>query len=140
MPAWTSRSPGCRVSIKEMQMGLASHGLAFVLGYVLGRPDGRQQLAELRQQVTQLGPKPETKRLAQRGWELAGVGAGSASGAVSSRLRGNGPVSGAATREPDTGSAVSQRRGARRARTEAIAAARPDAPPASDASAGEIGR
>ena len=39
-------------------MGLVSHALAFGLGYVLGRPGGRQQVVQLGQQVTELADKP----------------------------------------------------------------------------------
>ncbi len=107
-------------------MGLASHGLALVLGYVLGRPDGRQHIVELRQQVAQLAMKPEVKQRA-----LA------ARGAVSSKLRRNGSASGADSPDPDTGVADSGRRGIRaRARTKATDPAGSDIPPTPAQAAG----
>jgi hypothetical protein len=48
------------------------NGLVFGLGYLLGRPDGRRQLAQLRQQMTDLARNPEVKRLQERGWNAAG--------------------------------------------------------------------
>ena len=114
-------------------MGWASHGLALAFGYVLGRPDGRQHITELRQQVTEFATKPEVKRLGKRGWDRAGEGALAARSAVSSRLRGNGAVSREAPPDPDTGVADSGRRGLRaRARTTTTASAGPDTPPAPD--------
>lgn len=89
-------------------MGLASHGVAFLLGYVLGRPDSRQQIVELRQQLTELAHKPEVKRLGERGRELVGEGAQAARSAVSAKLGGDRrPSDAAAPPEPDTGSTVS---------------------------------
>jgi hypothetical protein len=110
-------------------MGLASHGLALVLGYVLGRPDGRQHIVELRHQVAQLAMKPEVKQLGKRGRDLAGERALAARGAVSSKLRRNGSASGADSPDPDTGVADSGRRGIRaRARTKATDPAGSDIP------------
>lgn len=53
-------------------MGLISHGLAFGLGYTIGRPDGRRQLTELGRKAAELTNHPEVKRLRERGWDLAG--------------------------------------------------------------------
>lgn len=46
-------------------MGLLTIALAFGAGYVAGRPDGRQRLA-------QLAKRPEVTRLRERGWDVAG--------------------------------------------------------------------
>jgi hypothetical protein len=89
--------------IMEGQMGLASHGLAFALGYIFGRPDGRQQLVELRQQVTELAKKPEVKQLGQRGWGLAGERLQAARSAVAAKLPGSSEEeSGAAQQGPSS--------------------------------------
>ena len=69
-------------------MGLVSHALAFGLGYVLGRPGGRQQFVQMGQQVTELAEKPEVKRLAARGRELANDKAHAAKDAVTARVSG----------------------------------------------------
>jgi hypothetical protein len=67
-------------------MGLVSHALAFGLGYVLGRPGGRQQVVQLGHQVTELADKPEVKRLAARGRELANDKAHAAKNVVTARV------------------------------------------------------
>jgi hypothetical protein len=54
-----------------MIMGLLKYGLAVGLGYALGRPEGRAQLARLGQQATGLTQRPEVARLRERGKDLA---------------------------------------------------------------------
>jgi hypothetical protein len=76
-------------------MGLVSHALAFGLGYLLGRPGGRQQVVQLGHQVTELAEKPEVKRLAARGRELANDRAHAAKDAVTARVSGKTADSGA---------------------------------------------
>jgi hypothetical protein len=53
-------------------MKLITTGLVFGLGYLLGRPDGRRQLAQLRRQISDLARNPEVKRLQERGRNVAG--------------------------------------------------------------------
>jgi len=48
-------------------MGLASHGLALGLGYLLGRPEGRERLAQVGRQAADLRHRPEVVRLQERG-------------------------------------------------------------------------
>ena len=81
-------------------MGLVSHALAFGLGYVLGRPGGRQQVVQLGQQVTELADKPEVKRLAARGRELATDKANAAKDAVTARVSGKTADSGSVATPP----------------------------------------
>jgi hypothetical protein len=52
-------------------MGIMSHGLAVGLGYLLGRPEGRQRLAQVGQQATDLARRPEVAQLRERGKGLA---------------------------------------------------------------------
>jgi hypothetical protein len=52
-------------------MGLVSHGLAVGLGYLLGRPEGRQRLAQVGQQAADLARRPEVAQLRERGKGLA---------------------------------------------------------------------
>jgi hypothetical protein len=99
------------VFIMEEQMGLASHGLAFALGYIFGRPDGRQQLVELRQQVTEFAKKPEVKQLGQRSLDLAGERVQAARSVVSAKLAGSGQDAGAAQQGSDSSGAASGKRG-----------------------------
>ena len=80
-------------------MGLVSHALAFGLGYVLGRPGGRQQVVQLSHQVTELAEKPEVKRLATKGRELATEKAHAAKDAVSARVSGKTADTGAAEKD-----------------------------------------
>jgi cell division protein FtsN len=83
-------------------MGLVSHALAFGLGYVLGRPGGRQQVVQLGHQVTELADKPEVKRLAARGRELANDKALAAKDAVTARVSGKNVDSGSVATPPAT--------------------------------------
>ena len=53
-------------------MRLIRYGAAFALGYYLGQPSGRKQVAQLRQQAEQLLRKPEVRQLADRGKEMVG--------------------------------------------------------------------
>jgi hypothetical protein len=48
-------------------MGLVSHGLALGLGYMLGRPEGRERLAQVGRQAADLRQRPEVVRLQERG-------------------------------------------------------------------------
>ena len=99
-------------------MGLVSHALAFGLGYVLGRPGGRQQVVQLGQQVTELADKPEVKRLAARGRELANDKAHAAKDAVTARVSGktadSGSVATPSPASPPTGHLAAGRRSADR--------------------------
>jgi hypothetical protein len=52
---------------KESIMGLVSHGLALGLGYMLGRPEGRERLAQVGRQAADLRHRPEVVRLQERG-------------------------------------------------------------------------
>jgi hypothetical protein len=67
-------------------MGLLTHAVAFGLGYLLGRPGGKEQVMQLRHQVTELAEKPEVKRLAERGRGMAVERAQAARNAVSARV------------------------------------------------------
>jgi hypothetical protein len=55
-------------------MGLISHGIAFGIGYLVARPEGRRQLVQLREQVREAARRPEVTRMTERGWDLAGAG------------------------------------------------------------------
>jgi hypothetical protein len=81
-------------------MGLVSHALAFGLGYLLGRPGGRQQFVRMGQQVSELAEKPEVKRLAARGRDLANDKAHAAKDAVTARVSGKTADSGSAATTP----------------------------------------
>jgi hypothetical protein len=52
-------------------MSLIKYGIAAGLGYHFGRPQGRQQLEQLRRQVLQLSKRPEVKQWQERGWDIA---------------------------------------------------------------------
>lgn len=52
-------------------MSLIKYGIAAAVGYHLGQPRGRKQLAQLRQQLVQLSQKPQVKQLQERGWDAA---------------------------------------------------------------------
>ena len=52
-------------------MKLATHGLAAGLGYLLGRPGGRQRLAQWGQQAADLTRRPEVVDLRERSKGLA---------------------------------------------------------------------
>ena len=47
-------------------MGLLTHGLAAGLGYLLGRPEGRAQLARLGRQTAGLAQRPEVVEARER--------------------------------------------------------------------------
>ena len=47
-------------------MGLASHGLALGIGYLLGQPQGRERLRKVGQQATDLTRRPEVARLREQ--------------------------------------------------------------------------
>jgi hypothetical protein len=48
-------------------MRLVSHGLALGLGYLLGRPEGRERLVQVGRQAADLRQRPEVVRLQERG-------------------------------------------------------------------------
>jgi hypothetical protein len=48
-------------------MGLVSHGLALGLGYMLGRPEGRERLVQVGRQAADLRQRPEVVQLQERG-------------------------------------------------------------------------
>ncbi len=73
-------------------MKLLSHGLAIGLGYMLGRPEGRERLAQVGRQAAELGKRPEVARLRERGRDLAAGQAQAVKQKISSR-----PTAGAAT-------------------------------------------
>lgn len=52
-------------------MKLLSFGLAVGLGYLLGRPDGRERLAQLGRQAADLTQRPEVVRLRESGKDVA---------------------------------------------------------------------
>jgi hypothetical protein len=52
-------------------MSLIKYGIAVAVGYHLGRPQGRNHLRQLRQQVVQLRRRPEVKQWQERGWDIA---------------------------------------------------------------------
>lgn len=52
-------------------MGLLSHGLAVGLGYMLGRPEGRQRLVQVGQQAAELRNHPKVAQLTERGKDAA---------------------------------------------------------------------
>lgn len=52
-------------------MFLLKYGLAVGLGYALGRPEGRTQLARVGRQAADLTQRPEVARLRERGKDLA---------------------------------------------------------------------
>jgi hypothetical protein len=70
-------------------MKLITTGLVFGLGYLLGRPDGRRQLVQLRQQMTDLARNPEVKRLQERSWNAAGERTLAAKKILEQKLRKN---------------------------------------------------
>lgn len=82
-------------------MGIMSHGLAVGLGYLLGRPDGRQRLVQVGQQATDLAKRPEVAQLRERGKGLAAEQAKLVKEKVLVRARSNdgtpGPADGDAT-------------------------------------------
>jgi hypothetical protein len=112
----------------EEHMGLATHGLALAFGYIVGRPDGRQHLVELGQQVTELAKKPEVQQLGKRGRDFAGERTQAARSAVSAKLRRDGTGSASASQGPDSDSTGSGGRGVWRR------AGRVDAAPAPETS------
>ncbi len=66
-------------------MKLLSHGLAIGLGYMLGRPEGRERLAQVGRQAAELGKRPEVARLRERGRDLAAEQAQAVKQKISSR-------------------------------------------------------
>jgi hypothetical protein len=54
-----------------MIMGLLKYAIAAGLGYALGRPEGRAQLARVGRQAADLTQRPEVAQLRERGKELA---------------------------------------------------------------------
>lgn len=56
-------------------MGVLRYAVAAGIGYYAGQPEGRRQLATLRQRAAELARGPEVRRLRERGWDLAGDGA-----------------------------------------------------------------
>ncbi len=69
-------------------MKLLSHGLAIGLGYMLGRPEGRERLAQGGRQAADLGKRPEVARLRERGRSLAADQAQAVKQKISSRAAG----------------------------------------------------
>jgi hypothetical protein len=86
-------------------MGLTKYGLAVGIGYYFGRPDGRQQLLWLRQQIIGLARRPEVRNLRERGWHTARERALAAGNAAARKLRGTSTVAAAAARSPADGGA-----------------------------------
>jgi hypothetical protein len=56
---------------EEIFMRLLSYGLAIALGYLLGRPGGRESLGQVGRQAVELGKRPEVARLRERGKSVA---------------------------------------------------------------------
>jgi hypothetical protein len=52
-------------------MSLIKYGIAAALGYYLGQPQGRKQLQQLREKVTQLSQRPQVKQLQDSARERA---------------------------------------------------------------------
>jgi hypothetical protein len=70
------RHPGIAYRVRppldeEKSMKLLSYGLAVGLGYLLGRPDGRERLAQVGRQAADLAQRPEVVRLRERGKDVA---------------------------------------------------------------------
>ncbi|MDT7581245.1 MAG: hypothetical protein QOK35_2509 [Pseudonocardiales bacterium] len=92
-------------------MGIMSHGLAVGLGYLLGRPEGRQRLAQVGQQATDLARRPEVAQLRERGKGLAVEQAKAVKEKVLIRAKTPGPADGDATATvADAGSAGGRHR------------------------------
>jgi hypothetical protein len=72
------------------------------VGYHLGRPQGRHQLRQLRQQVVQLRRRPEVKQWQERGWDIAYERARAAKRLASTTMAGRKKVV-----DPAAGSATS---------------------------------
>ena len=68
-------------------MGLLTHGIAVGLGYLLGRPEGRQRLAEAGKQAAELRNRPEVTRLTERGKGVAVEQAQAVKDKVKARVR-----------------------------------------------------
>jgi hypothetical protein len=66
-------------------MKLLSHGLAIGLGYMLGRPEGRERLAQVGRQAADLSRRPEVAQLRERGRSLAADQAQAVKQKISSR-------------------------------------------------------
>jgi hypothetical protein len=81
-------------------MGLTKYGLAFGIGYHLGRPDGRRQLRWLRQQIIGLARRPAVRNLRERGWDIVGECALDAGNLVARKRRRRRGVAAPATRGP----------------------------------------
>lgn len=77
-------------------MGLTKYGLAVGIGYHFGRPDGRQQLLWLRQQIIDLARAPAVRNLRERGWDIAGECALAAKNLAAEKLPGKSKVADAA--------------------------------------------
>jgi hypothetical protein len=86
-------------------MKLVSHGLAAGLGYMLGRPEGRQRLAKWGQQAADLTRRPEVVQLRERGKGLAAEQAQAVKQKVLTRSKNgddtSGPADGDATAAVD---------------------------------------
>ena len=52
-------------------MGLVSHGLALGIGYLLGQPEGREQLRKVGQQAIDVARRPEVARLREQSKSVA---------------------------------------------------------------------
>jgi hypothetical protein len=89
-----------------MIMSLLKYGIAVGLGYALGRPEGRAQLARAGRQAADLGRRPEVAQLRERGKDIAAEQAQKVKQKVASR---SGAATGSATSDATadaTGSAT----------------------------------
>ena len=93
-------------------MGLIKYGLAVGIGYHFGRPNGRQQLLWLRQQITELARIPAVRQLGERGWDVAGEHALAAKNLASEKLSGKSKAADADATTPvdDIGTAIDRGR------------------------------
>ncbi len=69
-------------------MTLLSHGIAVGLGYMLGRPEGRERLVQVGRQAAELSTRPEVVRLQERGKALAADQAQAVKQKITSRTAG----------------------------------------------------
>ncbi|WP_181780387.1 hypothetical protein [Pseudonocardia pini] len=53
-------------------MGLIRTAIVFGAGYLVGRPDGLEQLEKLRGQVVTLANRPEVRKVREQAWDIAG--------------------------------------------------------------------
>jgi hypothetical protein len=53
-------------------MSFVTKAAVFAAGYAVGHPEGRRRIAQLREQVTELGRHPQVKQARERAWDVAG--------------------------------------------------------------------